>query len=110
VAWRRLLAEEPLLTTMRLSAPFVPPPATQSALLPLTLKDCVEAGAQDSNCCPFTRIEVMVLPTVAVLMVISPRELTLPTDVELTVMPLPFSVVPLAMEVTMTFEPVCVAT
>ena len=84
--------------------------AIVKAKRPLMLKLTGTAGKQDSSCWPFTRIEVMLFNAEAVLMVIRPRALTVPAEVELTVMALPFSAVPTAMEVTMTFAPLCEAT
>jgi hypothetical protein len=59
VACRLELFEEPEGASMRLSAPLVPPPAIHLAELPLTVKVCVDAGAQDRSCCPLIVTEVI---------------------------------------------------
>jgi len=110
VACRLAVLEVPTGARMRLSAPLVPPPATQLAVAPLTVKVCGKAGAQDKSCCPLTVIDVMVfaLPAVSIWMI--PVALVVPTVEELTVMALPFAVVPVAIAVMTTFAPLCTAT
>jgi hypothetical protein len=101
----RLLLLEPVSATMRLKAPFVPPPAAQMATRPLTEKVCGKAGAQERSCWPSTVIDVMVFELPAVVIWILPLALAVPTDEVATEMVWPFGPVPVAMAVMMTFEP-----
>jgi hypothetical protein len=110
VASRRELLVEPPGARMLLSAPLVPLPASHLAVWPLTVKVWVEAGAQDSSCWPFTVTEVMRSLLPAVLMVMMPVAAVVPIVVAFTVIALPFSVVPVAIDETTTLLPLCAAT
>ena len=110
VASRRELLLEPVGARTRLNAPLVPPPADHVAELPLTVKLCVDAGAQDSNCWALTVTDVMYSPLPAALIMTMPVAAVVPTPLEFTVIALPFSDVPVAIDETMTLLPLCAAT